>query len=243
MVENYHKWYSQWLGEDFEILVFGHSGIPLILFPQSNALYYDFKDYGVIASLTDYIEAGELKVYCLSSYDRSSWMNYDIEPYKRVECYKAFEETILHDVVGFANYETEKEKMILAGFGFGGYNALNISLKHPEVSRGIITIGSSFDIKRFIYGHFDDEVYFNSPLDYLSKLNDESYISKFREMKIVLSSGSQDESFIENKAVSKVLFEKEINHYFDVYDGKLNTYEHCKRILNDNLPFFFSKPL
>ncbi len=33
--EAYHKWHSPAIGKDFEMLVFGHSGQPVILFPTA----------------------------------------------------------------------------------------------------------------------------------------------------------------------------------------------------------------
>src|ERR1700761_2771380 len=35
MNREYHKWWSQRLGRDMELLVFGHSGVPAIVFPTS----------------------------------------------------------------------------------------------------------------------------------------------------------------------------------------------------------------
>lgn len=220
------------------MLVFGDAGIPLILFPQTGTNYFDYKDFGVIESLRQFIEEQTIKVYCPDPYTLKSWQNYELEPQERVERYLKYEQTILHDIVGFANYETEEEKILFAGFGFGGYHALNLILKYPDLSRGVISIGGDFDVKRFVEGHFDDLVYFNSPLDYLFGLDDEKYIERYKKLKIILSTGSLDESFEQNRYISKLLFEKNVNHLFDVYPYKLNTFEDCKHVLNNNLPYF-----
>lgn len=238
MIENFHKWYSQWIGEDFKMLVFGETGIPLILFPQAGTNYYDYKDFGVIESLRQFIEEGKIKVYCPDSYDKKSWQYFEIQPEKRVERYLKFEQTILHDIIGFANYETEQEKLIFAGFGFGGYYALNLTLKYPEMAKGVISISGYFDIKKFVHGHFNNDVYFNSPLDYLFGLSDEKYIKNYKKQKLILCTGSLDDSFEENKYLSKLFFEKNINHLLDVYPYKLNTFEDCKQLLNNNLYHF-----
>ena len=44
--ETYHKWHSPAIGRDFEMLVFGHAGYPVILFPTSRGNYYQNKDQG-----------------------------------------------------------------------------------------------------------------------------------------------------------------------------------------------------
>lgn len=237
MKENYHKWYSQSIGEDFEMLVFGESGIPLILFPPAESRYYDYKDFGVIESLRNYIDEQIIKVYCPDSYAMKSWQKFDIAPEERVKRNSAFEKTIFQDILGFANYETEENAYILSGFGFGGYYALNLSLKYPTIAKGVITIGGEYDIKKFITGYFDEEAYFNSPLDYLFGLTEKKIVSRLGKTKFILGTGSLDDSFGQNKYISQLLFEKEVNHKFDVYPFSLNTFEDCKLILSNNLHY------
>lgn len=240
MKESYHKWYSQWISEDFEMLVFGDAGIPLVLFPKSKSRYYDYKDFGVIESIRNYVEDGLIKVYCPDSYAFKSWLNFTIEPSERVERYLNFEQAILHDIVGFANYETEEPKIIFGGFGLGGYFALNIMLKYPDISKGVLSISGEFEVKNFIQDHFDEKAYFNSPLDYFFGLTDEKYLKRYKENTIILSSGTPDNSFEQNKYISKLLFEKNVNHLFDVYPFKLNTFDDCKLVLNNNLHYFLN---
>lgn len=236
MKEDYHKWYSQWLNEDFEMLVFGYEGIPLILFPHDNARYYEYKDYGVIESLAWLIEDGKIKVYCPDSRDYEHWLNFDVEPSERVKRYLQFEQHVLNDVVKFANYETEKNNILFGGYGLGGYHALNISLKHPDIARGFITLGSPVNIKRYVYGYYDEDCYFNNPFDYLPGIEDEELLNKLRRLKIIICSAVQDAYDWENHFLTKQFFIKGINHLSDIRQGKINTYDDCQILLNDNIP-------
>lgn len=241
MTENYHKWYSQPIGEDFEMLVFGEEGIPLILFPPAKSRYYDYKDFGVIESLANYIDERKIKVYCPDSYTPKCWQNYSIEPQQRVKQYLAFEQTVLQDILGFANFETEENQYLFAGFGFGAYYALHLMLKYPSLAKGVLTIGGEFDVKQFIQGHFDEGAYLNSPLDYLFGLNETSYLKVYRNTKIILGTGTLDDSFEQNKYISKLLYEKKVNHLLDVYPYKLNTFDDCKLLLNNNLHYIIEE--
>lgn len=65
MQEHYLKWYTQYLSRDFEMLVFGHDGYPVILFPTLNGRYYENKDYGLIAFASHFIEKGKIKFIVL----------------------------------------------------------------------------------------------------------------------------------------------------------------------------------
>ena len=43
MNREYHKWYSNALRRDMELLIFGHSGIPLLVFPTSMGRFFDYE--------------------------------------------------------------------------------------------------------------------------------------------------------------------------------------------------------
>jgi esterase/lipase superfamily enzyme len=58
MNREYHKWYSSRLGRDMELLVFGHAGLPVMVFPTSGGRFYEFEDRGMIGALAGKIDAG-----------------------------------------------------------------------------------------------------------------------------------------------------------------------------------------
>lgn len=216
MKEFYHKWYTQYLNRDFEMLVFGESGFPIILFPTSEGRYYECKDHGLVQSLEYYLDRGDIKLYCPDGIDALSWDNYDIHPADRVKTHNAYENVIIKDVVKFAIHETGYKKVGVAGCSFGGYHAFNFAMRKPELVTEVITMCGTFDIKPYIYGYYDDNCYFNNPVDFMPNLNDEWYLKKIREMKIILGTGEWDMCLDENKNMSNILTSKLINHQLDV---------------------------
>ena len=104
----------------------------------------------------------------------------------------------------------------MGGCGFGGYHAANFAFKHPDKADGIICMGAFFDIKRFIYGYYDDNCYFNNPPDYMPNLEDPWYLDKIKEMNIILGTGEWDENLNENKRMSGILNQKGIPHLLDI---------------------------
>jgi esterase/lipase superfamily enzyme len=52
MVREYHKWHSPRLSRQMELLVFGHAGLPVVVFPTSGGRFYEFEDRGMIAALS-----------------------------------------------------------------------------------------------------------------------------------------------------------------------------------------------
>ena len=112
--EEYHKWHSQFINREFEMLVFGRSGFPVIIFPTSSARYYQAKDFGLINAAAYLIDTGKIKIYCPDSIDNISWYNTSIHPAERVKTQIAYEEVILNDVIEFAYQDTGFDKVALA---------------------------------------------------------------------------------------------------------------------------------
>ncbi len=218
MKEDYHKWYNHHLNREFEMLVFGHFGIPLIIFPTARSKYFEAKDMGLISALTNFIEDGKLKVYCPDSYDANSWFNYDIPPQQRAANHIEYENLIINDVLEFARHETESEKVSVAGCAFGAYHAANLAFKHPDKIGSLICLSGIFDIRNHIYGYYDDNCYFNNPPDYLPSLSDSWYINSFKEMKIILGTGENDPSLEANKSLSFMLNRKGVENWLDIWE-------------------------
>ena len=85
MNERYIKWHTPWLSREFEMLVFGNGGgLPLILFPTSFGSYYQNKDFGLTGSVSGYVDAGKLTVYCPDAIDLESFYNKSIHPADRM---------------------------------------------------------------------------------------------------------------------------------------------------------------
>jgi esterase/lipase superfamily enzyme len=216
MKEFYHKWYTPYLNRDFEMLVFGGSGYPIILFPTSEGRYYECKDHGLVSSADQLLDEGKIKIYCPDGIDFLSWDNYDIHPADRVKTHNAYEKVIINDVIKFAVHETGYKRVGVAGCSFGGYHSFNLAMRSPDLIDSIISMCSTFDIKPYIFGHYDENCYLNNPPDYLPHLEDEWYLDRIRKMNIILGTGNWDICLEENKSMSNILALKEIKHSLDI---------------------------
>ncbi len=237
MKEEYHKWYTQYLSREFEMLVFGHSGYPIILFPTSKGKYYEGKDFKLIEACSWFIEQGKIKIYCPDSIDADSWYNYSISPADRVKTHNGYENTILNDVIEFAKYETGWNKVGVAGCSFGGYHAANLAFRHPDKVEYLLSLGGSFDIKQFIMGYYDNNCYFNNPPDYLANLKDMWYIKRFKEMGIVLGTGEWDICLQENIRLSNLLNNLGVDHWLDIRKGTGHDWPWWREMM----PFYLSQ--
>jgi esterase/lipase superfamily enzyme len=212
MEENYHRWYSPAIGRDMDLLVFGHSGQPVILFPTSKGSYYENKDMGLIGSVEWFIDNGKVKIYCPGSFDAESWYNKSVHPSVRAYNHTLYDRLILEEVVSRAQNETGHAQVATAGCSFGGYHAVNFAFRHPSVCNYCFPMSGAFDMRQFLDGYYDDTVYYNNPMDYIPSDNDPD----LWKMGIVLGTAEFDSCRGDNEQLSEILNRKNIQHWLDI---------------------------
>ncbi len=213
MKERHIRWYTKHLSRDFDLLVFGDGrGIPLVLFPTSYGRHTQNKDFGLIEAVRWYVEGGKFTIYCPDAIDADSWYNKGIHPADRVRTHQAYENLILQDVFDLARRECSSHRVAVGGASFGGFHAVNLAFRHPELVSHAISMSAAFDIKQFLDGYYDDACYFNNPPDYMEGCVDPW---KFGHMGIVLGTGEWDSCRGENFRLSGILNAKGIRHMLD----------------------------
>src|ERR1700679_139168 len=80
MNREYHKWHSANLNRDMELLVFGHSGARVLVFPTSCGRFYDWENREMVKTLSHHIDQGLIQLFCVDSVDAESWWNMDAHP-------------------------------------------------------------------------------------------------------------------------------------------------------------------
>ena len=215
MKEEYFKWHSPSLGHETEMLVFGHAGYPLILFPTSMGRYYQNKDFKLLDSVAWFLDNGLVKIYCPDSIDNQSWYNKQCHPADRARNHNRYDRMIREELVPRAMHETGGNKIAWAGCSFGGYHAINFGFRYPSITGFIFSMAGAFDIKPQVDGYYDDDVYYNNPPDYMPNLSD----SAAWNMGIVLGTSDQDICLDANIQMSEILARKNIQHWLDIRQG------------------------
>ncbi len=212
MREELFKWYSPNLSKDIEMQVFGHAGYPVIVFPTTMGRYYEAKDFKLIESVRWFIEQGKVTIYCPDSINELSWYNKNIHPSKKVQNHVWYDKMVVEEIVEKIRYKSPTGRVAVAGCSFGGYHAANFAFRHPEMVSHMISMSGSFDIKSFLDGHYDDNVYFNNPMDFIPNANH----SDIWDMKIILGTSEWDICKVANEEFSAVLNNKHIPHWLDM---------------------------
>ncbi|MCU1236269.1 MAG: putative esterase [Candidatus Solibacter sp.] len=220
MHREYVKWYSPSLHREMELLAFGHSGFPVVVFPTSGGRFWEYEERGMIGALSPKIERGELQVICVDSVDQESWYNRGVAPLDRLHRQNAFDAYLVLEVAPFVRNRTSWPQFGTTGCSFGGYHAVNVAMRHPDLVTYAVSMSGAFEIpKRFLDGYYDTNAYFHSPLDYLPNMNDDGRLGMLRRNYCVLAVGSHDPLFDQNVRLAHVLGTKGIPHVLDVWEG------------------------
>jgi esterase/lipase superfamily enzyme len=219
MNREYHKWFSPALGRDMEMLVFGHDGLPLIVFPTSRARFYEFEERGMVGAIADKIEGGQVQLFCVDSVDGESWYNRDVSPRWRIARQVQYENYVLGEVVPLMRQKNQRPHLATMGCSFGGYHAVNMALRHPSVFTGCLAMSGAYDMRGlgFLNGYYDDDCYFNLPMDYLPNLSDGWILDRMRSNTYVLATGVHDQCWNDNERLAAVMRSKGIPVRLDVW--------------------------
>ncbi len=213
MNERHIRWWTPHLSRDFDMLVFGNGGgLPLILFPTSFGRYFQNKDFGITDAISGFVDSGKVTVYCPDAIDLDSFYNKAIHPADRIRTHIGYENVILHDVFNLARTECSTHRVAMCGASLGAYHAANIAFRHPDTVSHLISMSGAFDISDFFAGYHDENVYFNSPYEYLPNISDPW---KFGHMNIILGTGEWDNTRHESLRLSGMLDAKGIRHWLD----------------------------
>lgn len=232
MKEEHVKWHSHNLGREMETLIFGHQGYPVLIFPSSQGRYYEAKDFHLIDSVKWFVEQGMVKIYCPDSIDSQSLYNKGIHPADRIRNHILYDRFISEELIEKMRYETGADKICVTGPSFGAYHALNFAFRHPERVSHLFAMSGKYDIKSFMDGYYDDNVYFNNPVDFVP----DSGNPEFYNMKIVLGTGEHDICKDPTLHMSEILRSKNIDHWLDIRLGA----EHDWPLWRDMLPQYLS---
>ena len=217
MHRTHHKWYAHSLQRDMDLLIFGHAGPPMIVFPSSMGAFFEYEDRGMIDSLAGKLEHGALQLFCVSSVDGESWYNRHTHPRNRVRRHLQYEDFILGDVVPLIHHVNRHPTIGVTGCSFGAYHALIFALRQPYSFTCCVTMGGAFDIGQFLNGYFDEDCYFLNPVAFLPNLSDAYYLDQFRRNKWVLVTGEHDICRAANESFSSLLHHKGIPHSLHVW--------------------------
>lgn len=232
MHEFYHHWHSSHLGQQFEVKQFGDRGPPMLAFPSSEGRFFDYANQGMIGACADFIESGQIQVFCVDGRDWETWANVHIPGHDRAVRHNQWEAAVVEEVIPLIRkHAPEGRNLIVTGCSGGAYHAANFMFKHPHLCKTAILLSGVYSTKHFRTDHVDDydygdqAVYFNNPLKYLPGWEDQAILKLLRDSEIIICCGQgayEHECLAESRALSAILEGKGIRHWLDIWGHDVN---------------------
>jgi esterase/lipase superfamily enzyme len=214
-------WHSTNLNMEMPLVAYGHAGPPLLMFPTAAADYLEYERFYLVDAIKSFIEAGKLRAYSINSVNRYSLLNEQMPPNLKAELLTHYDRYIIDEVLPMIRKDCGdgESRPLTTGASLGAFLSANAYFKHPDLFRGVIAMSGSYDVRSYLKGHYDDNVYFNNPVDYLSNLNDDHYLPLLRKAdKILIMSGQGNyEAPERSRALSDILNAKGIPHTLDLW--------------------------
>lgn len=214
------SWHSPSLNRQMDMVTYGYYGFPLLMFPTAAADYLEYERFYLIDAMREFIDAGKVKVFSINSINRYSWLNDRVHPRDKGLRQIEFNRYLTDEVVPYI-WDNCKGRygIITAGASLGAFHCANQLFRRPDLFDGCIAMSGAFDIRGYYKGdYYDENIYFNNPVDYLPNINGD-YLSQLREKKsiyLVTGQGSYENPDA-SRRLSGLLSQKGIPHELDLW--------------------------
>jgi len=227
MNREYLRWYSPRLHRDMELLVFGHSGAKVLMFPTRDGRFFEYEQLGIVESLAEKVRVGQLQLYCIEGLATETFYGSNWHPSERIRRHAAFEAYILNEVLPLMAQKNPHDCTIVQGCSLGAFQAASLVFRHPHLFHKLVAFSGRYDLTLKVEafddlfdGYYDDSIYHHMPSHFLPGLSSEEHLASLRRMDIVMTIGNADPFLDNNRQFSRVMSEKGIGHQMHVWDGR-----------------------
>lgn len=194
---------------DFDLVVYGSKGQPVIAFPEADASCVCWENNGMVAALADLIEAGTIQLFCVDSLDDESWhATGALDEYRRQNLADWFD-FIEHELLAFVGTtSTSRRRPLLVGAGMGAMNVTVALLRKPAAYAGLLALSGTYDVRALVGDWAVPEWLAFSPVDLVANLDPASDVVKaLKDGQLAFVSGQEGS---ETGAWSQSLLEERI---------------------------------
>lgn len=214
--------HSPAIGASGDLIAYGHYGQPVLVFPSEQGHARDYENNGMVDALGHLIEAGRLKLYCVDSYDASSWQA-DLPLEERARRHGRYEQWITGQIAPAIHFDCGGPlDIFVTGCSFGAFHAANFALKRADLFPVAICLSGVFDVSRVGWGERGDAVYFNNPMDYVSNFEGDHlrWLQGRVRLLLVCGQGQWEDStgsLASTRDFAGLLAKKGIKHELDLW--------------------------
>jgi esterase/lipase superfamily enzyme len=146
MKREYRRWYSPRLHRDMELLIFGHAGAKVLMFPTRDGHFWEYEALNIVGSLAHKVSAGQLQLYCIEGLARETFYNRGKHPAERIRRHAAHEAYILNEVLPLMAWNNPHDCTMAMGCSLGAFQAASLVLRHPHLFRKLVALSGRYDL-------------------------------------------------------------------------------------------------
>lgn len=232
----FKTWNSPSIGREMQLIIYGDSGTPVLLFPSAHGDVNEWDSNERIGVLETQIEEGYNQFFLIDSFAQESFMNPDLPPLKKIARFEQYQAYIMDELLPFISDINSNPFIITSGVAIGAYCSLLMALKYPANFHKVISICGYFDISVHLNGAMNDSIYFNNPVDFIPNLNDEKLLQLISSVDVRLLNYKNDPTQGDTRKMSDLLWLKFIEHEHYVWDRETDDlWSIAPDMLKDNL--------
>ena len=172
------------------INIYGNYGYPILAFPTSMGDEHEQEGQGMIRTLTPYIDQGRIRIFCINGVQSDSFSNKNAHPFHRSWLQAQYDDYIAREVIPFIDSQCQSQLPITTyGASLGAYHAANTLFKYPDRVKRCYALSGVYDMRDSMDGMYDDNFYFNNPVDYMANQNDPWFREQYQTCDIHLATG------------------------------------------------------
>ncbi len=222
---------SYHLNRQMEFKVYGHGGKPVLVFPTSRGKFYQYEDFGMINSIAGFIESGRIQVWTCDGIDGETFLADGGYAHDRIQQHERYFNYINQELIPIIkdqsrrNNNGDEQKLLATGCSLGAYHSANFFFRYPEHFDSLIALSGVYSTEHFFGPYMDETIYLNSPVHYLSNLNDHAYLEKYRQSSICICCGKgnfEDRMLADTMKLKEILASKNVNAWIDVWGEDVN---------------------
>jgi esterase/lipase superfamily enzyme len=219
MNREYQKCRSSRLGREMELLVFGHAGLPVLVFPTSGGRFYEFEDRGMIAAFAAKLDAGRVQFFCADSVNDESWYNRKAPPRQRIARHMQYEQHVLDEIVPFVRQKNPDPRLVRLGAASAAITRSTSPCATRRSSVDLCPCRAHLISPAFSTAITTTIATSICPHTICPGSTDPWFLDRFRRNKYVLATGWDDQCLGQNQELDRILNDKGIPHQIDVWDS------------------------
>jgi len=221
-----------------ELLIFGHGGAKVLVFPTRGGRFFEYENLGLVNSIANKIEAGQLQLFCVDSIDAESMYCLWAHPHGRIHRHKQYEEYILQEVIPLMANKNNYPCTISHGCSLGAFHAANIFFRHPHLFQKLAAFSGRYDLTWGIEsfadlfdGYYHEDIYYHTPTHFLQNLSHPDQLRNIQNSDIIFVIGKDDPFLQNNHIISEILHQKGVHHLMHEWDGRAHQGRYWRKMV------------